>query len=274
MISNITSSNHSDMNYLPDHACYCMFHSGLGTATSTTSQASVIITTIVLVIIGSAINIKWIKNLEQEKRTTPIIRKGNVAYSIMSLYAMIQVLATPPLLLYCLVLQLGSIESNWHPPWLCYIGKAYSITFMTYHSFHSLCVAMVRYCFIVHENKVNDFGIQRTKDLFYYLSFVVPITIALGLETTNTSLLLIHTPPYRQCIESSYNISNMNNTDACSTDVPNEAYTTVVYHILTKVIPNELVDGITIFFMTMLVIVLSNLVEGCLYCMMFWHMKR
>ena len=185
---------------------------------------------------------------------------------------MIQVLATPPILLYSMLLRLGFVESNWHPPWLCYIGEAFNLTFVTYHSFHSLCVAMVRYCFIVEENKVNNFGIQRTKDVFYYLSFVVPIVIALVLETTNRSLPFVNNPPYRQCIESSYNISNM--TIKYDTDLPNEAYTTVFYNYLTKVIPNELVDGITIFFATILVIVLSNLVEACLYCKMFWHMKR
>ena len=271
MISNITSSNHSDINDLPDRACYCILHAMFGTAKSTTSQTLVVIATIFIAISSPAVNIRWYKILQHEKRTTPISRKGNVAYPILTLYSVVQVFSIP-LVIYHTVLQLGFIESSWHPPWLCYIGKTITFMFGSYVSFHSYFTAMVRYGFIIHESKVNNFGIQKTKAVFLYASVLVPVIIGLTFDVTSAPLFIKDTQPYRQCVEFSHNVSNM--TIWHEKGFPDEAYTTIVYNHLTKVIPNWLVHGISGFCMIVWATGFSNLVEGYLYYRMFSHVKR
>ena len=44
-----------------------------------------------------------------------------------------------------------------------------------YFSFNTFVVAIMRYTFIVHQQRVMTFGKKRAKTLFYYMSIIIPI---------------------------------------------------------------------------------------------------
>ena len=63
--------------------------------------------------------------------------------------------------------------------WFCTLGS-----FMFYlggliMAFHSLVAAIMRYLFIVHEEKIKELGIKKAKRAFLVISFLIPLIVAL-----------------------------------------------------------------------------------------------
>ena len=52
----------------------------------------------------------------------------------------------------------------------------FSVNLVTFHSFVS---ASMRYLFIVHTDKVNEYGKERVKTIFHALSIVIPLIVTL-----------------------------------------------------------------------------------------------
>ena len=63
--------------------------------------------------------------------------------------------------------------------WYCAFG--YGLNYFTWNivSYHSFVVAMMRYLFIVHEDKVQKFGKDRVKRYFLGLYFLLALTVVL-----------------------------------------------------------------------------------------------
>ena len=269
----MASVHYSDIHDIPNFACYCMFRLALPNNTSITSQVLQIIATVFLVIAGLVINIKLYNNLQHEKRNTPSGRKGNVVHLIITFYSVSQIIMLPLISLYITILQFGFIESSWQLTWLCYFAKAVITTYRHYLAFHSFFTATTRYCFIIHETKVNNFGIEKTKKVFLYASVLVPVGLTLMLEVTSASVLFKAIPAYGQCIKSSYNgMSNI--TDRYDVDIPNEAYNLVLYNYISNFLPSWLVDGIHWLITIVIVVGFLNIVEVFLYQRMFTHIRR
>ena len=63
--------------------------------------------------------------------------------------------------------------------WYCTIGQAIMFFSCNIISFHSFFVASMRYLFIVHEEKVNIYGRDRTKRIFLLLYFSLALIVVL-----------------------------------------------------------------------------------------------
>ena len=59
--------------------------------------------------------------------------------------------------------------------WYCFMGWFIHWSCWTYISFHSFIVAIMRYIFIVHNSKVNAYGGEKAKRIFFFLSIAIPV---------------------------------------------------------------------------------------------------
>ena len=156
------------------------------------------------------------------------------------------------------------------PAWLqyslCYGG--YIIFWARiYFGFTSLVIALMRYTFVVHQNAVIQFGIDRAKMLFYYASIVIPIIIGILEACTLPAPGLALTDI---CIESygqRHNITylNLNLTESVASPI----YLFVRHYISTKIL-----YYVGCFVRALTIIIMTNVVEGILYWRSFASIKR
>ena len=59
--------------------------------------------------------------------------------------------------------------------WFCVMGRLVVYFHLNVFIFHSFITALMRYCFIVHEERVKSFGKQKTKKLFLFIAMSIPI---------------------------------------------------------------------------------------------------
>ena len=84
---------------------------------------------------------------------------------------------------YPIFFGLATITDFIHPlneiigQWVCIMGRIVVWFHFNVSIFHSFAVAILRYIFIVHEEKVKRFGKQKTKSIFLYLTIFFPITL-------------------------------------------------------------------------------------------------
>ena len=72
--------------------------------------------------------------------------------------------------------------------WFCDICELVFYFLGNIMTFHSLVAAMMRYVFIVHRERVNEFGREKAKQLFFYLSFLLPLLVSFWEFVSGTEL--------------------------------------------------------------------------------------
>ena len=63
--------------------------------------------------------------------------------------------------------------------WYCSLGWFAFEIGSKFIAFHSFSTALMRYVFIFHQNKVENYGKEKTKLIFYYLSVAIPFIISI-----------------------------------------------------------------------------------------------
>ena len=159
---------------------------GLGTCHCTQlgfwyNPSSVVFTTLELIMIsligtiGFIVNYKFRKKLKQEKRQRPLGRKGNVIEPLMSWHCIILMFGTP----YCQLLhwQFANeiIPSHLIPEWLCILLTTLERCVSFFGVYNSLFVALIRYVYIVHQKKSNEWDFERVGRWFQLASVMIPI---------------------------------------------------------------------------------------------------
>ena len=68
--------------------------------------------------------------------------------------------------------------------WFCTLAWIITFFFFSVITFQSFIVAMMRYCFIVHDEKVRKFGKEKTKRIFEFLTLFIPLMLVIleGIE--------------------------------------------------------------------------------------------
>ena len=77
--------------------------------------------------------------------------------------------------------------------WFCTIAWFLTHVFGTIIVFNSLVVAAMRYCFIVHEDKVKLYEKRKVKNCFFWLSIGIPIFMIIWEATNGSEIDLIST---------------------------------------------------------------------------------
>ena len=161
---------------------------------STVSTVLDFVFSVLISVCGVIVNYRFRKKLKEEKRNTPPGRKGNVIEPIMSWYCILQMIFWPFRLLFLWIVFNGVITSEQMPSWLCYLlYYAMRIGRMCI-AYNSLFVALIRYLYIVHRQKANQWNFERTSRWFQIASIAIPVALealyffaAEGIEFTTSN---------------------------------------------------------------------------------------
>ena len=212
-----------------------------------------IVSALVIVVCGVFLNYKLHKILKIQKKSRPFGRKGNVIEPIVGWFCLIQMVFWPyQLLLMCGWLN-NLIPLSAIPGWVCAASSFLLIVGSTIISYNSLFVALIRYVYIVHERKANQWDFETVGRRFKIASVFVP---------SLSFVLLMFTldfPAYQH-------ISSVDNE--C------KKFTPVLVMVTAQFIPKSLVDVFGMILLAALLIVRINIVEAFLYIKIFQTMKR
>ena len=143
-----------------------------------------LILSILVCLIGTLVNVKYLKDMKDEDRYLRRIRcNGLLTKRVMTTYT-ITLIVSIPIRLASVWIMWENVEIlTWFQYPVCY-GINIARGVRIYHAFNSLVVATMRYSFIVHRQAILRFGVEKVKTLFYYASIAIPITIEILLALT------------------------------------------------------------------------------------------
>ena len=204
---------------------------------------------LIISICGVFLNYKFLMKLSIERRNKPIGRKGNVIEPIMRWFGVLQI-AYWPYELLMLSQAVGIANLSNITPSLCPFYSWSLVLGRTIVAYNSLFVALIRYVYIVHERKANQWDFESVGKRFQIASISVPIihVIIHGLTMR---------PRYLQ-----------DEANICS------HMTSPLITFTRKFFPEPVVDTIAIISVIVVAFVYLNIVEGYLYVKMFQSIKR
>ena len=139
------------------------------------------ITFVCVLSIGMAVNYRLFRRVRDEITG----ERGKAFQQIMKSYTMIQLIGWPCIWLWFAVWQwliLKKVDSLFPP---CIYDYAYHagifayILQRCYVAFHSFILALGRYIFVVHDNRVLDWGIERVSKTLIVSSYLIPLLMAI-----------------------------------------------------------------------------------------------
>ena len=144
---------------------------------STLSTILDFLLSVLISVCGVILNYRFRKKLKEEKRNTPAGRKGNVIEPIMSWYCILQMIFWPYELLLLWIMSNGVITSDQMPSWLFYLLVLLMRFGRMCIAYNSLFVAFIRYLYIVHRQKANQWNFERTSRWFQIASISIPVVL-------------------------------------------------------------------------------------------------
>ena len=218
-----------------------------------------------ILIPGVLINMKFLNNMKYEERK----EQGKTLHRIMKTVAVAQMVLWPSILLSSwflrveLSLKMLSLNS-------CFMHYLWFILIFVYHSFrlyvgfNSMVVAICRFCFLVYENNVLNYGIDKFKKIVYYGSVLVPLGI---------SILAEGVIPRQGWASSLSTNSGCTGSTTTFNDTTMERQSPI-YAFVQHNFSFYIIEGIEVFCYTMVFIILSNAIEGILYWYTWSYIKR
>ena len=209
-----------------------------------------------LSITGALINLKFLKDMKDDARKSSSSLIDNVmAARTKSIMAVV-----PTFMLLHWSLTLNHRFPDWFYHSLCY--EQYNLMFWRfYFGFTSLIIALMRYFFIVHNEKALLLGKQRMKRFFELLNIIVPLIMtvlhACTLPVPPTSYNAAQKTCY-EFLEVSHNMTCRDTNgimDNCAPILP----------IVIERIPTAVTNVVGIIVKIMYVIMCSNILDGILY---------
>ena len=175
-----------------------------------------------MIFIGVALNYRFLKKLKEEKRKRPLGRKGNVIEPIVSSFCIVQMFYWPYGILYFWSFsnELIRIEhlSGWWPNILIEMIRMGQV----YLGWNSFFVALIRYIYMVHRERSNQWDFENIGKIFRIASFVIPVLLqCVGIFTHNWVEYQTQVDDQewlKECIS-----SNMN-TNASDIEIPQPTY--------------------------------------------------
>ena len=128
----------------------------------------------IISICGIFLNYKFLKKLKTERRNKPIGRKGNVIEPIMRWFIVLQ-MAYWPYELFMFSQAVGIANLSSVSPSLCPFYVWSVVLGRAIVAYNSLFVALIRYVYIVHERKANQWDFELVGKRFQIASISVPI---------------------------------------------------------------------------------------------------
>ena len=200
-------------------------------------------------ICGVFLNYKFLKKLQLERRNKPLGRKGNVIEPVMRLFCVLQIAFWPyKLLMFSRVMYIINLTSM--VPSLCPFFVWTIVLGRTVLAYNSLFVALIRYLYIVHDRKANQWDFE---------------VAGRRLQIASISFPIIHVIMFRLTLRARGFFPSANH---CLHITP------VLINFTMKFLSEKVTDTISIICTVMVVFVYLNLAEGYLYIKIFQTIKR
>ena len=236
-----------------DTYCMCMIRKYFSKEINVSIIPTVLefVLSFIISICGIFLNYKFLKKLKTERRNKPMGRKGNVIEPIMRWFIVLQMIFWPyELFMFSQAVGIAKLSSL--TPSLCPFYYWSVILGRAIVAYNSLFVALLRYVYIVHERKANQWDFESVGRRFQIASISIPIVHMIILGFTMRPKYLLS--------DGDINI--------CSYMTP------VLITFTVKFVSEPLADTIAMIAAILVTFVYLNLVEGYLYVKIFQSIKR
>ena len=220
---------------------------------------------IAISMLGIVVNRKFLKDMKDDERKA----SSCLINDVMRFRTKSIIFAIPASLLFQWSLTLSYHFPEWFYQVICY-EQYYAMFGRFYFGFTSLIISLMRYFFIVYNEKALLLGKERVKKFFEFLSIMVPLIMlvlhACTLPVPPTAYNIAH----RTChkfLEVSQNMTCRDQdgiTDRCAP----------ILSIVLEKIPKIVTDVIGSIVKIMYIIMCSNIVEGILYWRTFKMIRQ
>ena len=247
---------------MPDIVCTCMYEAYIDPPMSVWTLILDFLCSLVIGVLGVIVNYKFIRKLQKEKQSKPQGRKGNVIEPVMQLFCKVQIIYWPYYLLYFWLSINGIIPSDWS----CTLRAGAVIKLgRVIISWNSFFVALIRYTYIVHREKSNQWDFDRLGKWFRVASIGIP-TIYNAIDSlTNGMWEYQNGETFKNCV---YLNLGLNNTDDITIpDIYPYAWT-------VEYLPQSLILSIYYTVWVLRVLIYGNIADGYLYFSIFRCIKR
>ena len=251
---------------MPDIVCTCIYEAYIDEPMSIWTTVLDFVFSGIIAVVAVNVNYKFLKHLQEEKRSRPIGRKGNVIEPVMQLFCKFQIIYWPYYLLYFWIHLNGIVPSSLMNGWWCNVLMQITIKFgRNYIGWISFFVALIRYIYIVHRETSNQWDYERVGKLLKITSVVLP-TVSDGIA--------IFVNPYKQyqkgekfenCISDYLGSNNTINT----TTINGYPYAWTLQYV-----PENIMLSIKYTLVVVSVIIVLQLAEGFFYLEIYRTIKR
>ena len=197
-------------------------------------------------------------------------REGMLVKEIMTTFTIIQMIFYPQLLITKWYINAGFPLPAWTWHWFCYY-RSYKFTLRTYLGFNSLVVAVMRFAYIFHNERVVEFGKERTKKMIYWLSILIPLILGVGFDSVWASKPSARQPYFSVCLKSYEMVTNSSTTEH---SINITSFHSPAYAFVHEYIPTSITNIVAIIVELLGVVIFSNLLEGLIYWKLFSNIRR
>jgi hypothetical protein len=221
-----------------------------------------------IVVCGEIINYRFMSKLREEKRKTPIGRKGNVIEPIMRWYCKLQMIYWPYQLLSIWIMFNEIIPFEYMNGWWCSASGAAVKMGRNAIAWNSLFVALIRYIYIVHRQKSNQWDFKKIGRYFRISSIAIPF----GVETVGQ--FVSDMPEYQITKENdvfkSCVASQQDQNSTLNIQNPEPYFRALTTHV----VPEWVILGVYSVYICLTIAVFSNVIDGFFYFQMYRTIKR
>ena len=164
--------------------CECMLKSLSDKPTSLYSTIFQGIFSFILCICGVFLNFKVFKKLKLERKRRPLGQRGNVIGPIMRWFSILQIIYWPLLLLFFWVHANSIIAVEMIRGWGCFAMVAIIAMGRSIIAYNSFFVGLVRYMYIVHRVKANQWNFETIGRLSQLGSIIIPTVVSFLMSST------------------------------------------------------------------------------------------
>ena len=247
--------------------CKCLYSQFIDIPITPLSMVLEFLCSLVIVILGLILNFRYRKKLKEEKQNRPLDRKGNVIEPIMRWYLLLASFYWPTQMLFMWINSNEIISSDW-------FENCYLVMFMfnfvrigrSIIAYNSFFVCLIRYVYIVHHQKSNQWNFDKVGRRFQIASIAIPFSMEIMRIFTEVDVPgLKSTERYQQCVAINEGLGN-----TTYIEFPPPRLVAFTQQFLTQ----TLVDIIYYTYVIVIGLIGSNIIEGYFYRKIFQTIKR
>ena len=219
--------------------------------------------TLIICTCGISLNSKLSRKLEQERKCKPFGRKGNVIEPIMRWFIKLQIVYWP-FELFVFWMGVNDLMLSHINPQICFLGVLIISCGRLIVAFNSIFLALIRYLYIVHSQKANQWEFDEVAKWFQISSIAVPFSIHILWWLTFDRALFIQ--DMIEKIDTKEDVASNTTLTQCTEEIP--------LSVTSQYLPKLFIDTVAIFTTIVGAIAYLNIAECFLYAQIFKTIQR